>query len=139
MGKKRSTVANRLRLLEIEPELRAEIAAGRLSAGHAKALLSIELVRRAVEGGPRVIEEGWSVRADRGVGAPGRAKAGAQRRAAGRRAKDPFYRKSRSGCSARLGTKVRVIRPRPAGRIEIDYYSEDDIERILEIITGSVN
>src|SRR5690606_17385648 len=58
VGKKRSTVANRLRLLEMEPELRAEVSAGRLSAGHAKALLAISSSRERMEVARRVIEDG---------------------------------------------------------------------------------
>jgi len=105
VGKKRSTVANRLRLLEIEPELRAEIAAGRLSAGHAKALLSIESSAERLKVAQRVIEEGWSVRAIEEYVRQGAKKRAPQRRAAAPPAKDPSYRTSRSGCSARWARK----------------------------------
>jgi len=139
VGKKRSTVANRLRLLEIEPELRAEIAAGRLSAGHAKALLSIESSAERLKVAQRVIEEGWSVRAIEEYVRQGAKKRAPQRRAAAPPAKDPFVQDIEERLQRSLGTKVRVIRHGQRGRIEIDYYSQDDIERILEIITGSVN
>ncbi len=136
VGKKRSTVANRLRLLEMEPELRAEVSAGRLSAGHAKALLAISSSRERMEVARRVIEDGWSVRAVEEYARRAGRKPSAPNRAAARRAKDPFLQEIEERLQQCLGTKVRIVGQGRRGRIEIDYYSEEDIERILEIIVG---
>jgi len=137
VGKKRSTVANRMRLLEIEPELRAEIAAGRLSAGHAKALLAIGSSSERLMVARRVIEEGWSVRAIEEYVRQGVKKAVTVRRPAPRKERDPLVQDIEERLQRSLGTKVRVVRHGQRGRIEIDYYSQDDMERILEIIAGS--
>lgn len=136
VGKKRSTVANRLRLLEIEPELRAEIAAGRLSAGHAKALLAISPPER-LRIARKVIEEGWSVRAVEEYSRESMRKPAAVRRTAAHVVRDPLIQDIEERLQRRLGTKVRVVRQGQRGRIEIDYYSQDDMERILEILTGT--
>jgi len=136
VGKKRSTVANRLRLLEMEPELRAEVSAGRLSAGHAKALLAINSSQERMEIARRVIEDGWSVRAVEEYARRAGRKPSGPRRAAARRAKDPFLQEIEERLQQCLGTKVRIVGQSRRGRIEIDYYSEEDIERILEIIVG---
>lgn len=136
VGKKRSTVANRLRLLEMEPELRAEVAAGRLSAGHAKALLAISSPRERAEVARRVIEEGWSVRAVEEYSRQGDRKRSSSKRAVVRKTRDPLLQDIEERLQRCLGTKVRVVGRGQRGRIEIDYYSEDDMERILEIIAG---
>ena len=137
VGKKRSTVANRLRLLEIEPELIAEIAAGRLSAGHAKALLAIGSSSERLTVARRAIEEGWSVRAVEEYSRERTKKPAPPRRPVGRKERDPLILDIEERLQRSLGTKVRVVRHGQRGRIEIDYYSQDDMERILEIIAGT--
>lgn len=137
VGKKRSTVANRLRLLDLDPEIRAEVAAGRLSAGHAKALLSIESSRDRREVARRAMEEGWSVRAVEEYGQRQPKKRAPVRRAVTRSAKDPLILDVEERLQRSLGTKVRVVGKSERGKIEIDYYSQDDMERILEIIAGA--
>lgn len=137
VGKKRSTVANRLRLLDLDPEIRAEVAAGRLSAGHAKALLSIESSRDRREVARRAMEEGWSVRAVEEYAQRQPKKRAPVRRAVTRSAKDPLILDVEERLQRSLGTKVRVVGKSERGKIEIDYYSQDDMERILEIIAGA--
>lgn len=137
VGKKRSTIANSMRLLEIEPELRAEVAAGRLSAGHAKALLSIGSTSERLSVAKRAIEEGWSVRAIEEYARQNGKKPAPSRRPVLRRVRDPLIQDIEERLQRSLGTKVRVVRQGQRGRIEIDYYSQEDMERILEIIVGS--
>lgn len=137
VGKKRSTIANRLRLLDMEAELVAEVAAGRLSAGHAKALLSLESSRERLEVARRAIEEGWSVRAVEEYSQKRPKKPSPPRRPVVRTpTRDPLIIDVEERLQRSLGTKVRVVRQGQRGRIEIDYYSQDDMERILEIIAG---
>jgi len=136
VGKDRSTVANSLRLLRLPAEVRAEVAAGRLSMGHARALLAIadEAVQRQTA--RDVLARGLSVRdvellvkkltaGQEAPSAPEPAKPDVHTRAAEERLR--FV----------LGTRVRIIRKGKAGRIEIDFTSEDELHRLYEHLTTS--
>jgi ParB family chromosome partitioning protein len=136
VGRDRSTVANALRLLKLPREIRDLLASGNISAGHARSLLSVhdpaeqlDLARRIVEGRLSVREAEKRSRRTGKVAAPStRAQPGPEIVALQEKLKRHF------------GTKV-VIRPvgqgsskAAGGRIEIDYYSDEDLERILELI-----
>jgi len=139
VGKDRSTVANSLRLLKLEPEYLEALDQERISAGHARALLSLvnpadqQLLFR------RMLQQDMSVR---------EAEQTAQRMGQGRRgtakaARGPKPSKS-AGVGAleqrlieRLGTKVTIRGDERKGRIEISYYSMDDLERVLGLIDGA--
>ena len=136
VGKKRSTIANSLRLLELDEELRLEVLSGRLSAGHAKVLLGIADKAKRLRLGRRVIDEGISVRAleelakepevDRKPGA-------AKKRSS---SVDPLLLDVEERLQRALGTKVRVVQKSGRGRIEIEFYDEDDMERLIEMLAG---
>ena len=138
VGKKRSTIANRLRLLELDEELVVEVETGRLSAGHAKALLGIPSKQRRLELARRLIEEGWSVRmveeaVRREQERSARPKGGG-RKGPGR---DPLLQDVEDRLQRRFGTKVRIVQRGGRGRIEIEYYDEEDRERLLELLAGA--
>lgn len=139
VGKKRSTVANRLRLLEIDEELKPEIESGRLSSGHAKVLLGISSAGRRIELARRVMADGLSVRALEELAreAPEKSKRTKEERRKPTTTRDPLIVDVEEQLQHALGTKVRVVRRGGRGRIEIDYYSEDDMERLLELLTGT--
>ena len=139
IGKDRSTVANSLRLLKLEPEYLEALEQERISAGHARALLSLvnpadqQLLFR------RMLQRDMSVReAERAAQRMGQGQRGTVKAA---RAAIP----SRSaGVGAleqrlieRLGTKVAIRGDERKGRIEISYYSMDDLERVLGLIDGA--
>lgn len=135
VGKRRSTVANSLRLLEIDPELREEVAKGRLSAGHAKALLSVASKAERLRMARMVMEEGLSVRATEALAAKAAKGAAGGKRKAGR-VDDPEAAEVVERLQQSLGTKVRLVRQGDRGRIEIEYYSRDEMERIIELLGG---
>lgn len=139
VGKKRSTVANRLRLLELEEEIRLEIEAGRLSAGHAKVLLGVADKAKRIELARKVISEGLSVRALEEAAKAGEEDERTRPRAAQRRAArvDPLLQDVEDRLQQALGTKVRVVQRGNRGRIEISFYSPDDMERLIEVLTGA--
>jgi len=142
VGKNRSSVANSLRLLKLPGQLRALLADGSLSMGHARALLSIEDPDRILELGRRAIRDGWSVRevearvralleGKEKKGGEGREKARAStQQSLAARALEESLRES-------LGSRVSVREGKAgAGTIEIPYHSSEDFERIFEAITG---
>lgn len=135
VGKDRSTVSNSLRLLQLPVSVQKLLAAGKLSAGHARALLGLEDPRRIADLARAAVAKGWSVReveaqVQRGRSAkprPGRPK----------RPKDPAERELELELQRVLGTAVRIRAGRGrSGRIEIPYHGTDDFERVFEIVTG---
>jgi len=133
LGLDRSTIANMIRLLELPEEVKAMVRSGLVPMGHARAILSLDSPKRQVEVAERVAREGLSVRqVERLVSGPA---------ATGRRAKP-----KPSGVHARdleaklreaLGTKVSVEEgAKPGtGKIVIEFYSHEDLERILAKLT----
>ncbi len=138
VGKQRSTVANRLRLLELEQEIKENVQNGKLSAGHARALLAIpagearlHLARRCISTGLSVRQVEEAVRTRGGSGASKkRAKVVAPPEKANELA-DIVEQMQRV-----LGTRVRIVRQGEKGQIQIEFYGDDDITRIYELIVG---
>lgn len=145
VGKSRSTVANSLRLLDLDPELRDEIQRGALTAGHAKALLSVTSKAERLSLAQKVIDEGLSVRAIETLVAQKRDTTKPKSRATGgagrdmSRRSDPFIADLTDRLQQSLGTKVRLVTQGQRGRIEIDYYSRDELERIVELLGGPLD
>lgn len=138
LSRKRTTIANSLRLLGLPEDIQVEIASGSLSPGHAKALAAIEdeeqlreIVRRLREGAFTVRQtEAW-VREMKEKGRRGKPRGKASAAAV----VDPHFRFVEEAMQEVLGTKVR-IRPKGAyrGRFEIEYYSQDDFQRVLDAL-----
>jgi ParB family chromosome partitioning protein len=135
-GKDRSTILNLTRLLQLPPDLQEMVGDRRLSQGHARSLLSLPTVDLQREVARRAVAHGWSVRETERV---------TQKMIEGRRTKDvdevqsdPNVKAAIDELERALGTKVRIIeKPRRGGRIEIDYYSQEDLDRIYGVIVGS--
>jgi ParB family chromosome partitioning protein len=142
VGRNRSTVANLLRLLKLPPEIQTLVHDGKLSEGHARALLALDSAAEMVRLAQEAAAEHWSVRevearvrgdvpaeplakmVKRKTGEPPRILTGDQRRV------EDALRK-------RLGTDVRVtMRRKGRGIMSISYYSNDDLARLLELILG---
>ena len=134
LGKKRSSIANFLRFLELEQPIRDALASARVSAGHAKLLLSLEEGEERISVFQQAVDEGWTVRRlDQEIrqrkgervspvtsgGSPGRSE----------RKKDPAIISQEEELSRALGTKVE-IRGGKRGRISLEYYNLEDFERI---------
>ncbi|MSR23382.1 MAG: ParB/RepB/Spo0J family partition protein [Gemmatimonadetes bacterium] len=137
VGKNRATIANTLRLLRLPPAVRALLASGSLSMGHARALLAIEDPARLVEMARLAAKNGWSVReVESRVRDDGGATASARRpkkRPEGR--SSPAAHAYQQALSESLGTRVRVKEGRGgAGTIEVSFASADDFARLFELI-----
>jgi ParB family chromosome partitioning protein len=142
VGKDRSTVANSLRLLKLPADMQEALDSGEMSPGHARAILMAVnpsdqtlLFRRVMETGISVREaEQMAAELNRGKKASGKSGKGRAQAGDGRAA--PEIRTLEQGLIERLGTKVSIKGTSVKGRIEIQYYSSDDLERVCDIIQG---
>jgi ParB family transcriptional regulator, chromosome partitioning protein len=128
VGKERSTITNFLRLLSLPKEIKQHLAAGVLNMGHAKALLSLERLRDQMFAANQIVKKALSVREAEALAA---------------RIKKPVEKKLRAGSEFKtieerlrksLGTKVSIAAKAKGGKIIIEYYSNEELERILEKI-----
>jgi len=134
-GKDRSTVVNLIRLLQLPKDIQQLVSDRRLSAGHARCLLALpneELQRQAAE---KTVAQSWSVRQLERI---------TQKMTEDRQPKpveevalDPNVKAAIMEMERVLGTKVRIVeKAKGKGRIEIEYYSADDLDRIYAAIAG---
>lgn len=136
IGKSRSNVANALRLLTLNPEVVALVREGKLSAGHARCLVPIADAQRQIELARSAVENQLSVRdlerlatgAKLTAAKKAKAASSAKRPEGTRELKDLVHTMQRV-----LGTKVTAIGNENKGRITIDYFSSDDIDRIFRL------
>ncbi|HLH02880.1 MAG TPA: ParB/RepB/Spo0J family partition protein [Bryobacteraceae bacterium] len=136
-GKDRSTVTNFLRLLKLIPPVKQELANGNISMGHARALLNLQPAEQA-RICERIQQNGLSVRETealvREISSP-REPAGPPQTTRLKEVTDPNVRAAIEEMSMALGTKVRIVpRSDKAGRLEIEYYSQEDLDRIYSVI-----
>jgi len=131
VGKDRSSVANYVRLLRLPHELRDDIAAGSLSMGHARALLSLPDADAQLRVGRDVVAKQLSVRETEALVK----KAVEPERKKEEPQKDVHTRAAEDRLRFVLGTRVRIIRKRKRGRLEIDFGSEDELQRIYVQLT----
>lgn len=121
VGKKRSTVANYLRLLSLPPSIQDSLRQDLITMGHAKALLSLEALDHQLHLHDKIIEGDWSVRkTEEAVHAAFKPKAPPPKN-------DLFLKDLEKKIAERLGTCVRLT----GSSLEIDYYSLDDLDRLL--------
>jgi len=130
VGKDRSTVANLLRLLKLPDEVQERILDGELSMGHARALLALEDPQEQVRLCREIIKNGWSVRKVEQVVRARRA----VRREEKPKDKDPILRDLEEELQRALGTAVRIVQGGKKGRIEIEFYSNRDLERLVALL-----
>jgi ParB family chromosome partitioning protein len=132
LGKDRSTVTNTLRLLNLPEPVIQLLRGGQLRAGHARALLSIEGVEAQIEWARRVAEGGITVRE-----VERRSRRGKRKRR--KRRVDPEVQAIEERLEVHLGTKVRITPRRRGGALLIEYYSDEELERILELMGVNAN
>jgi ParB family chromosome partitioning protein len=136
VGKARPTITNGLRLLDLEPEVQEAIEAGRISEGHGRALLGLtaaaqrQLLALASARGlsVRQVEELSRRLRDAGEGRPRATKS--------ERPADVEIERVEDDLRRALGTKVRLARSRRGGRIIIEWYSDEELGRLYERLTG---
>ncbi len=132
VGKERATVANYLRLLKLPEEIKTFVNDGSLSMGHARAILSVEGRTGQLEIARRIIHKGLSVRETEGLA---RKLSSEFKKKAHPKKKDPQIASLEDRLIRSLGTKVRIHHKGKRGKIEIEYYSLDELDRLLDIFT----
>jgi ParB family chromosome partitioning protein len=136
VGKSRTVVANSLRLLKLAPILQNYIRDGRLSVGHAKVILGLAAEKQQQLAAERVIKEGLNVRQTEGL----IAKLQTRRSDPGKPGtitpltQDAHVSNLENRLRERLGTKVHLRYAQGKGALEISFFSDDELERILQIV-----
>ena len=134
VGKSRPAVANALRLLSLPPSLHPLLEDGQLSAGHARAILSVPSPQLQEKLADKVVAEGLSVRQTEAL---------AKRLAAGEATPPPrpegpdlsiYLKEAERTLGARFGRKVSIVSGTRKGRIELEYYGPDDLTALLDLL-----
>lgn len=128
VGKSRAYVANTLRLLNLSAEIIQMIEEKKISAGHARTLLAIRNSREQMAAVNEIIRDGLSVRQVEQKVKAKKNKSGAKQ------LKNPEIIDIEERLQRYFGTRTEINRQRKGGKIEIEYYNEEDLERILELI-----
>jgi len=132
VGKDRATIANYLRILKLPDEIKSFINSGSLSLGHAKALLAIDRVQKQIEAAREIVQGGLSVRATEALCK--KLSGPSQPKVKKKQDKLPEVADLESKLTQSLGTKVRIQHKDKRGTIEIEYYSLDELDRLLEVL-----
>jgi ParB family transcriptional regulator, chromosome partitioning protein len=135
-GKDRTTITNMLRLLRLPGEVQLLLAERRLSMGHARAILGLPTDELQREVATQAAAQGLSVRQVEQM-VQKMTKTREPQKPTEPEPIDPNVKAAIAELEGALGTRVRIVEKAPGkGRIEIDYYSQDDLDRIYAVITG---
>ena len=127
-GKDRSTVANFLRLLKLPEEVQQMVLDDQLSMGHARAILAMEGANEQRRLAEQTVKFGWSVRQVENMVAVSKAPVQPKEK----KRVDPNVRAATETLERSLGTRVRIVEKGKKGRIEIEYYSQEELQRLYE-------
>ena len=133
VGKKRVTISNSLRLLTLPREIKESIRNGRLSAGHGRAILMMKTHNSMIGLWKKIIKGKMSVRAAEDWAKEKTSKKLELKKKIIRKV-SPQIKRLEDELISILGTKVRIIYKKGSGSIEVSYFSDDDLERITEMI-----
>ena len=138
VGRDRSTVANAIRLLKLPKPIQALLDSGALTAGHARALLSVSDEREMVRLAREAVAKDWSVREmEQQARAPRSAPARGKRGKGTARAGAPEARRIEEALRKKLGTDAHVVLTgKGKGHVSLRFYSSEDLARLLELILG---
>ncbi|MFZ5353909.1 MAG: ParB/RepB/Spo0J family partition protein [Bacillota bacterium] len=128
IGKSRPAIANSMRLLNLSDDIKKLVAEGKISAGHARALLSISNEKKRFEVAQKIIDQQLNVREIENIAK------GAEKRDRPALKKDLDIIELEDKLKGLLGTKVNINHKKNRGKIEIEYYSNDDLNRILDLL-----
>jgi ParB family transcriptional regulator, chromosome partitioning protein len=136
VGKSRAVVANALRLLKLAPDLQAYLRDERLSVGHAKVLLSLPDHPRQLLAADRILRQSLNVRQTEDLVAQLQDQAATSRAPGLRKAgsTDPHVDQIQTRLRERLGTKVELRYRQGRGAVQIHFFNDDDLERVLSIL-----
>lgn len=129
VGKDRATVANYLRLLKLPEEIKDLINDGKLSMGHARAILAFEDPKAQIAAAKAIVQKGLSVREAEALAKTGLPK---EKKAKTEKPSDPHVADLEQKLTRSLATKVKIHHKGKAGKIEIEYYSLEELDRLLD-------
>lgn len=129
VGKSRSNIANMLRLLSLEDEIKEMLAENKLSMGHARALLSLPAGKERVQAAKRIISEGLNVRQAENLG-----KEMPKKTEKLKKGKESVYPDVERTLSQKYGTKVKIKGNRK-GKVELEFYSVADLTRLVDLLS----
>lgn len=130
VGKSRSAIANSLRLLSLEDEIQKMLILGTLTSGHARAILSLDDKELRIALSKHIIEDNLNVRQAEAL-AKQLQKKKPQKKKSEKTPYDIEIEKIQNTLSSAMGTKVRINHTAKKGKIEIEYYGNEDLERVL--------
>ena len=132
IGKSRTTITNTMRLINLDDNVQQYIIEGVISEGHGRALLGVKDSKMQCELAEQVIDEKLSVRElEKLIKKMVEPKA---EKDYNKQELNPYYKEIKNQLQDYFGTKVNISNKNNKGKIEIEYYSEDDLQRILDII-----
>jgi len=134
LGKARTTITNTLRLLKLPHEIQQEMKSGRISFAHGRSLLEIEDANHQRRLAQDIITKGLSVRELENLIKSSRPKGLRRKISLGQN--EPLVAILEEQMQHALATKVRIIKRKKRGHINIDFYSQEDLERIANVIRG---
>ncbi|MEJ9281978.1 ParB/RepB/Spo0J family partition protein [Ureibacillus thermosphaericus] len=132
LGKSRPHITNMIRLLQLPEEVRQMVNDGALSMGHGRALLGLKNKRKIIEVAKKVVNQSLNVRQLEAL--IKQLNENVSRETKNSTNKDIFVQATESQLREFFGTNVQIKKTKNKGKIEIEFYSEDDLERILEIL-----
>ena len=133
VGKSRPYITNALRLLKLPQEVRDMVSAGQLSGGHARAIAGLGSDADKIAAAKKAVELGWSVREIENYTGKANKKKDPKKKAQARKKRDDVAAVEAQMKEA-LGTKVKIQYGPRKGKIEIEYYSKDELDRLVEMI-----
>ncbi len=131
LGKSRPHIANHIRLLQLPEEIRQLMNEGKLSMGQGRAILGLKNKRLMIEVAEKVVAQGMNVRQVEALVQQLNEDVSRETKNV---KKDIFVQESESQLRDYFGTNVQIKKSKNKGKIEIEFYSEEDLERILEIL-----
>lgn len=138
VGKSRSHIANFLRLLQLPEDIKQYVSRGTLSMGHARAIAGVKSDRKKKELADLTIQHQWSVR-DLEEAIKKQEEQGGKDKTKKPKRKDPYIDQIEETLRGLFRTTVKIRHQNNKGRIELLYYSKDDLERILELLQGKIS
>jgi len=133
VGKSRPYISNALRLLKLSDSIQEMILDNKISSGHARALINIEDKKAQNALAKEIIAKGFSVRQ---IEAAVQNKKKNKRKSGNPKNQDPEITGIEKDLQRILGTKISITQGRKKGKIEIEYYSMEELERLIDIITS---
>lgn len=136
VGKDRATVTNFIRLLHLPDQIRKSLRTGEIGIGHAKPLLGLPSQSAQLKVWSKCVDNGWSVRTVEAE-VRSRLEAGSKTKKAKKTAQSPHIKALEDDLRSVMGTRVKIVSAGKGGRVEISYFSDEELDRIIEVIRGN--